>query len=312
MDSNMYKVLLFFMMLSSVFSQVIDPIPQRSDCDKAKAKLGKKIFSGTILSKNMRISCSSCHSFRHGGADTKVFSIGVDGKPGHMNAPTIYNASFNFKQFWNARAADLKEQANMVIHNPLELSMNKKELEKRFNSSEVYKKAFFKVYGVTNIRYENIVDAIAEFEKALITPNSKFDKYLRHEVELSDEEKDGYVLFKQYGCISCHNGINLGGNSIQKFGAVRTYPWKDNIDDRFKVTKKEFDKNRFKVPTLRNVYLTAPYFHDGSAPDLFTAVNQMAYLNLGITLNDEENKKIVAFLKTLTGDIPAILEDDEN
>ena len=155
-----------------------------------------------------------------------------------------------------------------------------------------------------------VADAIAEFEKALITPNSKFDKYLRGEVKLSQDELEGYKLFKKLGCISCHNGINFGGNSFQKIGVIKDYPWSPDNPDRYQITKREFDKNVYRVPVLRNIDCTYPYFHNGSIQTLEGAVQTMAYYNLGFKLSDEELEKIIAFLKTLRGELPDILKGE--
>ena len=177
------------------------------------------------------------------------------------------------------------------------------------NASKEYKRKFHAVYGTSTITYEQVLDAIVEFENALTTPNSKFDKFLRGETNLNKDEKDGYVLFKQNGCITCHNGINIGGNSFQKMGIFVDYELKEDYPDRSKITNIPSHKNVFKVPTLRNINKTAPYFHDGTAKTLKDAINTMAKYNLGVELENEEVEKIIAFLKTLDGELPKILED---
>jgi len=187
--------------------------------------------------------------------------------------------------------------------------MDKKTIEERLNKNSFYKKLFKKVYGSDKIEYWMVLEAIAEFEKALITPNSKFDKYLRGETKLSEIEKKGYLLFKKLGCITCHNGVNIGGNSYQKIGVINPFP-KESVGDRYEITKREFDRYRYKVPTLRNIALTAPYFHDGSIKTLEEAIDKMAYHNLGFRLSKDEKEAIVAFLNTLTGEKPKILEDN--
>ncbi|RMA97926.1 cytochrome-c peroxidase [Hydrogenothermus marinus] len=284
----------------------IKPIPQKIDYNKEKAELGKMLFFDKNLSSDKTISCASCHDPNHGGADPRPVSTGVKGRKGYANAPTVFNSYFNFRQFWNGRAKDLKEQANGPIHNPIEMNMNKEKIEKYLRSNEFYRKMFKKVYG-RKPTYEDALDAIVEFEKALITPNSKFDRYLRGEVKLSPLELKGYKLFKTLGCITCHNGINIGGNSFQKMGVIYPYVRKEKTPDRYAITYKEEDKMVFKVPSLRNIALTAPYFHDGSAKTLEEALIKMAYHNLGFTLTEEEIKALVAFLKTLTGEKPEIL-----
>ena len=267
----------------------------------------KVLFYDPQLSSDNTIACVSCHDLSNGGADSRTVSVGVEGRKGIIQSPTVCNAVFNYRQFWNARAKDLKEQVKGPLYNPVEHNLNKKTLEERVNNNSYYKETFEHIYG-KEADEEIIIDAIVEFEKALITPDSKFDRYLRKEVELSSDELDGYRLFKTLGCISCHNGVNIGGNSLQTFGVAYKYPWKARTPDRFNHTKVERDKNLFKVPTLRNIALTAPYLHDGSAKTLQDAIKTIAYYNLGLNIEPKQNKKIEAFLRTLTGEKPKILE----
>jgi len=289
-------------------SEPIRPIPRKLPYNKSKAELGYWLFIDPSLSSDGSVACVSCHSFGHGGADPRPVSVGVHGKKGYVNAPTVYNSYFNFRQFWNGRAKDLKDQANGPLHNPIEMAMKSKMIEAYFQKSEKYRRLFKKVYGRAP-RYTDALDAIAEFEKALYTPNCRFDLYLRGEGELSIKEKRGYDLFKTVGCITCHNGINIGGNSYQKMGLIVPYPWSESSPDRFDITKNPMDKNVFKVPTLRNIALTAPYFHDGSAKTLKEALQKMAYHNLGFELDQDEIEALEAFLETLTGEKPAILKE---
>lgn len=304
MKKTFYALLLSISLLNAV--EPIIPIPKSVYVNHKKALLGKALFLDTRLSRDNSTACVSCHNIYEGGADSRVVSEGFEGRKGNIQAPTVFNARYNFKQFWNGRANNLTEQADGPINNPAEHNMNPQEIEKRLNSSNEYKKSFKKVYGVNHITYKLVLDAIVEFENTLITPNCKFDKYLKSEGTLSKEEQEGYVLFKQYGCITCHNGLNIGGNSFQKMGTFIEYKNKAKYPDRSDVTDKRF-YNVFKVPTLRNISQTAPYFHDGSAKTLKQAVQTMARHNLGIELKDEEVEKIVKFLKTLTGEKPEIL-----
>ncbi|SMC08489.1 cytochrome-c peroxidase [Nitratiruptor tergarcus] len=306
----MRKATIFFLSLLLYAKEPITPIPHNIPYDLQKAHLGKLLFFDPILSKDKTVACVSCHDFDHGGADPRPVSIGVKGRKGQVNSPTVYNSIFNMMQFWNGRAQDLYEQIDGPLHNPVEMDMSNQEIEKRLNSSPFYRKLFKKVYKTDKIEYAMVKEAIVEFEKALITPDAKFDRYLRGEVQLLPEEKEGYLLFKRIGCITCHNGINIGGNSFQKLGTVIAYP-KAPVDDRYELTKKQEDRYVYKVPTLRNIALTAPYFHDGSVQTLQQAVNKMAYHNLGFSLTQDEQNKIVAFLKTLTGKKPKILSNDE-
>ena len=291
-----------------MFAQDIIPI-HKVKYDEQKAFLGKKLFTDKILSKDRSVACVSCHSFKEGGAEHRQFSIGALGrvdKP--MNSQTVYNSTFNIAFFWNGRAQNLKEQALMAITDHNELSMTSKEVEKRLNSNLVYKNLFNKIYHKKYITIDMVLDSIAEFEKALITLDSKFDLYLKNEVTLSKKELKGYQLFKRYGCIVCHNGVNIGSNSFQKIGVVvQDYNMPRGLD-RYEVTKDSDDKYVYKIPTLRNIALTAPYFHDGSVKTLKEAISKMGYYNLGIILKKDDINNIESFLKTLTGKKPKILE----
>lgn len=286
-------------------TEPIQPLPQTIAYDRAKASLGKKLFFDSILSKDRTIACVSCHNVASNGANGTPLSLGIRAQKGNMNSPTVFNAAFNFTQFWNGRAKDLSQQALGPIHNPVEMGLALGEASARLQANTNYKKLFFNITKRTNITNQDIVVMIAEYEKTLITPNSKFDLYLQKKAVLSSEELQGYLLFKNLGCVSCHNGVNIGGNSFQKMGAIAPIPRAKNVDDRFVVTHRERDKNVFKVPTLRNIALTAPYFHDGSAATLHQAISTMSNHNLGIKLSKHEIKLLVAFLKTLSGKLSA-------
>lgn len=301
--------LILFISLVLCASEPISPIPTDIKVNLAKAKLGQKLFSDTILSKDNSTACISCHNIFKGGADANVVSSGFANKKGNIQSPTVLNSRYNFKQFWNGRARNLIQQADGPINNPAEHNMDAKTVENRVNESLEYKKLFKLVYGTSHITYAQVLEAIVEFENALTTPNSKFDKFLRDEIQLSKDEKEGYILFKQNGCITCHNGINIGGNSFQKMGTFLEYEVESNYPDRSKITNNPNHKNVFKVPTLRNINKTAPYFHDGSAKTLKEALTIMAKHNLGVKLKDKEVEKIIAFLKTLDGEKPKILEE---
>ena len=286
----------------------IQPIPVDFKYDKEKAILGKKLFHDARLSKDNSVSCSSCHMLQDGGDDNLQFSFGINGQLGNINSPTVLNSRYNLAQFWDGRTKDLKEQAAAPIANPIEMGSSISEVLKKIKKDSKYKKEFKKLYenGLTE---ENILDAIAEFEKALVTPNSRFDKYLRGETTaLTKIEIEGYELFKSNGCISCHNGVNIGSNLYQKVGILKTYIDEFNTLGRYNVTKKKRDKYYFKVPTLRNIELTAPYLHDGSKLNLIEIVKFMMIYQLGIIPDEKDILKIVAFLKTLTGETPKILD----
>ncbi|WKZ21642.1 MAG: cytochrome-c peroxidase [Candidatus Brocadiaceae baterium WH-1] len=285
----------------------IQPIPVSFDYDRAKIELGKKLFFEPRLSKSGWISCNSCHNLSTGGVDNLPGSIGHKWVTGTINAPTVLNAKFNLAQFWDGRAKDLKEQAGGPLTNPIEMASTHEVVLAVLQSIPEYVQWFTEVYGDGEIDLNHITDAIAAFEETLITPNARFDLWLRGYDKISGYEEEGYMLFKNKGCTDCHNGFGAGGNSFQKFGIVKPYGKDTHTLGRYNVTRDEKDKYVFKVPLLRNIALTAPYFHDGSTWGLSEAVKIMAECQLGETLTDEETDKIVAFLRTLTGDQPSII-----
>ncbi|HEY0766197.1 MAG TPA: cytochrome-c peroxidase [Pyrinomonadaceae bacterium] len=286
----------------------ITPLPLGLKLDPAKVALGEQLFNDPILSQNSKISCASCHSLTSGGGtDQLVHSIGIDGKQGEINAPTVFNAGLNFVQFWDGRAATLEEQIDGPVQNPSEMGSSWPEALQKLRSSAFYVDGFAAIYS-DGIESANVRDAIATFERSLITPNSRFDRYLRGEEDaLNSEALEGYRLFKDYGCVSCHQGAGVGGNLFEKFGVMNDYfTQRGNSTKadfgRFNVTKNEADKYVFKVPSLRNVALTGPYFHDGSAATLEEAVRIMSLYQLGRTLTPEETNSIVKFLRSLSGE----------
>ncbi|MEE9604776.1 MAG: cytochrome-c peroxidase [Candidatus Scalindua sp.] len=290
----------------------IKPIQISFDWDRAKVELGKKLFFEPRLSKSGWITCNSCHNLSTGGADNLPTSIGHKWFFGPINSPTVLNAKFNLAQFWDGRAKGLKEQAKGPIANPIEMGSNHDLAVSVLQSIPEYVQWFNEIYGEVygdkEINIDNVADAIAAFEETLTTPNSKFDYWLKGFDEyISESEEEGDALFKAKGCIACHNGVGVGGNSYQKFGIAKPYDKDTHTLGRYNVTKNEKDKYVFKVPLLRNIELTAPYFHDASTWSLNEAVNIMAEYQLGLSLTDDETNKIVAFLKTLTGDQPEII-----
>ncbi len=290
---------LFFSLLLS--GEPIEPLPLKADYDEKVAVLGKQLFFDPMLSRDGTISCATCHHLENGGDDNLKFSFGIDGQEGVINSPTVYNAVYNFRQFWDGRAKDLQEQAIGPIENPVEMGNSFDNLIKTLSASK-YKKQFDTLYS-EGITKETITHAIAEYEKALTTPNAPFDQYLRgDENAISEDQKEGYALFKSKGCISCHHGQNVGGNLYNKFGVMESVKSADL--GRFNVTKKSRDKYFFKVPSLRNVAKTSPYFHDGRTASLTEAVKLMARYQLGQPISEEEVMKIVAFLTSLNGQLP--------
>lgn len=296
----------FSIVCSNGFSeQLISPLPTTVKTNAQKVVLGKKLFMDAELSKDGTVACITCHNIYNGGSDSTAVSTGVGGREGNINSPTVFNASYNLAQFWNGRAKNLKDQASGPMMNPVEMANSPQKIIAKVSSNPEYIKQFKQVYPIEGITMDTITDAIAEFEKTLITPNSRFDQYLNGNMKaLNQTEKEGFELFKSRGCIACHNGINVGGNMYQKFGIFAHYRDRLNSLGRYDVTKNTRDKFYFKVPSLRNIEKTAPYFHDGSAKTLEEAVQTMAYYQLGRKLNSEEIKKIVAFLYTLSGDLP--------
>jgi len=309
----MQKITFILLLPLLLAADVLIPLPKKVSYDKAKASLGKKLFFDPILSRDGTIACVNCHLLPGSGADSRAVSVGIGGRHGNIQSPTVLNARYNFKQFWDGRAENLYEQAKGPIENPVEMGNTLQNMLATLQESH-YKADFKKVYK-DGLSIHNVLDAIVAFEKALVTPNAKFDKYLRGEGALSPSEARGYALFKEKGCVSCHNGINIGGRMFQKFGVLfdineLNSPRMNTQADlgRYNVTHNPQDKYYFKVPTLRNIALTAPYFHDAKTKTLDDAVRTMYFYQLGIYPNKREVTSVVAFLKTLTGETPEILQ----
>jgi cytochrome c peroxidase len=290
----------------------IKPLPVSVQQDPARAQIGRQLFKDGRLSANGKTSCLSCHDLTHGGADSRVYSIGFSGVLTAVNAPTVLNAALNFKQFWNGRADSLEAQIDSVVRNPVEMGSKWSDVVAKISVDGNYRGAFASSYG-DGVTKENIENALATYERTLVTPNSRFDRYLRGDANaISDDEKSGYVKFKRYGCIACHQGMNVGGNMFQKFGVMGDYlaergnPTEADMG-RYLVTGEEGDKEVFKVPSLRNVARTAPYFHDGSAKTLDAAVDVMFRYQLGRVASKEDKADIIKFLNTLNGDLPRTL-----
>jgi len=299
-----FYIFIIFNILNA--TELITPIPKIISYDIKKAVLGKKLFYENKLSHDNSISCASCHILEEGGDDNIEVSYGIDRKKGTRNSPTVFNSRYNYYQFWDASVKTLEEQVRGPMHNPVEMGSNFDEIINKLKKNKYYYDEFNKIYG--EINENNIIDAIVEFENTLITPNSRFDNYLNgNRNALTKIEKIGYSNFKKYGCISCHNGINIGGNIIQKIGIMSSYSSKDL--GRYMVTKNNKDKYYFKVPSLRNVNITAPYFHDGKIKTLSEAVTLMTKYQIGFEITNDELESIIAFLKTLTGDQTLLIKN---
>ena len=284
----------------------IQPIKPPSNINLGMVELGKKLYFDPRLSKSGFISCNSCHNLSMGGSDNLPTSIGDKWQQGPINSPTVLNSSLNLAQFWDGRAADLQAQAGGPIANPGEMAFTHTLALGVLESIPAYSREFKQVFGKDKIDIEQVTAAIAEFEKTLVTPNSRFDQWLLGKKDaLTQDELAGYQLFKESGCVACHNGEAIGGNSFQKMGLVEPYKGNDKVEGRSAVTGQDADRFNFKVPTLRNVEMTYPYFHDGAANTLAEAVDIMGRIQLGKRFTADENAKVVAFLKTLTGDQPS-------
>ncbi len=287
-------------------AQNVGQIPKTVSVNKAKAELGNKLYHDTMLSGDGTVSCATCHALNKGGTDRLPVSKGIRGQKGGVNSPTVFNSEHNFVQFWDGRAKDLKAQALGPVENPIEMGDKWDNVVKKVSANAAYKKSFGDVYG-GKITKEAITDAIAEFERTLITPNARFDQFLAGDKKaLTPIEQKGWALFQEKGCMTCHSGTYFGGQAFQQVSPeyFKRRGGKITKEDfgRFNVTGKAEDKHKFKVPSLRNVAVTAPYFHDGRVVSLDQAVKLMAKLQLGQDLQPSEQRAIVAFLKTLTGE----------
>ena len=284
----------------------ISPIPQTVEFNAAKAALGQSLFSDTRFSKNNTVACATCHQLESGGDDNVSTGISLIADHHALNTPSIFNARYNFRQNWNGSAATLEEQIEMVMANQHEFNNQWDNVTAQLSTDRNFVKAYNKIYNGI-VTKDNLVDALVEYEKSLVTPNSAFDRYLRNEKNsLTQEEINGYMLFKGLGCISCHQGMNIGGNLYQRFGIFYDYlAERGDINKhdfgKFNTTKRQMDKFVFKVPSLRNVAVTAPYLHDGSAKTLEDAISIMGKTQLGRTLTANEISLIKAFLNSLTG-----------
>jgi cytochrome c peroxidase len=291
----------------TVRDEPIQPIQPAVIDNPAKVALGKKLYFEPRLSMSGIISCNTCHNLSRGGTDNLKTSIGHKWQAGPVNAPTVLNSSLAIAQFWDGRAADLKEQAAGPIQADIEMAMPHTLALDVLQSIPGYVSEFEAVFGPGEIDMDKVTSAIAAFEETLVTPNSRFDLWLKGDDNaLTSEELAGYKLFKDSGCVACHNGEAAGGTSYQRMGVVRPYVSTSPVEGRYAVTGNDADRFNFKVPTLRNVELTYPYFHDGQAKTLEEAVDIMGQLQLGRYYSQDEIAHIVAFLKTLTGDQPQI------
>ena len=296
------------------YDEPVCVIPDGVEFDKAEAELGERLFNDARISLDGTITCATCHVLEDGGADhaDERVSEGIYGLKGGVNAPTVYNSGFNVRQFWNGRAEDLREQAEGPATNPVEMGdQTWDQICERLRDDKALANEFEALYPGEGLTRMTVTGAIAEFERTLITPNSRFDKYLKgNKDEITLEELRGYEKFKENACATCHTGAVLGGRSFEYLDIYGDYfaDRTDEIaynsdDDGLKgFTGKDEDLHKFKVPGLRNVALTAPYFHDGTFQTLDDAVKAMAKYELGKELPEQDVCSIVAFMNTLTGE----------
>lgn len=308
--SLLYLLLILLLGLNAqaaLLDEPIKPLPAVPPLNPLQVELGRQLFNETRLSANNTLSCANCHQLSKGGADSVALSIGVLGLPVSVNTPSIFNAALNFSHFWDGRSMTLQAQVHEAVQSPGEMSGNWRDVVQMLGADTTYRASFEKAYpdGVTET---NVKNALATYERTLISSNSRFDQYLLGDTGiLSQEEKYGYQRFKSNGCIACHQGVNIGGNMLQKFGVMDDYfkargnPAPTDLG-RYQVTRDEMDRNVFKVPSLRNVAVTAPYLHDGSAETLEEAVEIMFRYQLGRIPSAEDKTLIIKFLNTLTGE----------
>lgn len=290
------------------------PDPADNPTTAEKVKLGQMLFLDPRLSSTGTVSCNSCHNVMAGGEDNRPVAAGVHGQTGGRSAPTVWNAAFSQVQFWDGRAPSLEEQAKGPVTNPIEMGMKSwDDVVKRLKAIPGYPELFSAAFGSDKepVTRDNAAKAIAAYERTLITTNSAYDKYVSGDKSaLTEQQVSGMNTFAEVGCNHCHSGPAFNGN-----GAFMKFPINSNgmfeakykfskDEGRYEVTKNDADKHVFKVPTLRNIALTAPYFHNGSVDKLSTAVQVMAKSQLGVSLKQQQVKDIVAFLEALTGEFP--------
>jgi cytochrome c peroxidase len=285
----------------------IVPIPLSLGLDPPRVALGARLFHEVRLSHDNTRACATCHPLERGGMDGRPRAITAQGPPHPRNTPSVFNAGLNAALNWDGRATTLEAQAELVLLQPSLMHTTWPELLAKLQADADYVARFTTAYA-DGLTPATVVDALASFERSLLTPNARFDRYLRGERQaLTAPEQQGYRLFKAYGCVACHQGINIGGNMYQKFGIFAApdamgSPAAAADPGRYGVTMVARDRAVFRVPSLRNVAVTAPYFHDGRAATLEEAVDTMARVQLGRTIPPEEIGVIVQFLQTLTGD----------
>lgn len=292
-------------------SSPITPLKPIANLNPKVVSLGQRLFFDNRLSKDNSTSCATCHNLATGGDDNMPKSVGIGGQVGFINAPTVFNSAFNIRQFWDGRAKTLEEQAHGPIHNPVEMGSNWKEVIAKLTLDQDFLNLYAESFPKP-ITAENLAYALATFERSLVMVDSPFDLWLKgNENAISASAKRGYEKFKNYGCIACHQGAAVGGGLFEKIGTLNDYfADRGNVTQadlgRFNLTGLEDQRHEFKVPSLRAVSLTAPYFHDGSVWQLSEAITKMAWYQLGISLKPQDIADIEAFLISLAGKIPPL------
>jgi len=292
-------------------NEPIQPIKAPVNLNGKKVEVGRRLFNDTIMSSDGDISCASCHYINSGGTDGKQFSIGTKGRIGTINTPTVFNSSKLFRQFWDGRVETLHDQVDDPVTNPIEMNAKWPNILARMFDDSYYSKVIPELYkdGITR---DNVKDLLVEYQKSLVAVDSSFDLYLKgDESAVTKNVKKGYELFKSYGCSSCHQGENVGGNMFQIFGVINSYfKQRGNITDadlgRYNITGNKNDRHMFKVPSLRMAKYTAPYLHDGTQKSLRDAVDVMFKYQLGREAPDEDKEYIVEFIESLAGQHPEI------
>lgn len=297
---------------SEAFLPMFMPLPVEvasatNELTEAKINLGRQLYFENRISKGGKMSCNSCHVLEKYGNDNLPFSPGHEGKLGGRSSPTVYNAALHIAQFWDGRAPSVEEQAKGPVLNPVEMGMpDEAFVIKVLKSMPGYVEGFKAAFPGEKdpLNYNNFGNAVGAFERKLLTP-SKWDAYLKGDkTALSAEEKKGFATFAKTGCVTCHNGVAVGGMMYQKLGLVKAWP---GLTDKGRgdITKNDGEISFFKVPSLRNITETGPYLHDGSVKTLEEMVKKMAEYQLGKQITDEEVASIITFLKALKGDLPA-------
>ncbi len=291
---------------SPLADEPLQPLARPAALNPGIVALGRRLFHDPILSADDSISCATCHNLSTGGAGRRAHATGINGAVGPVKAPTVYNSGFNFAQFWDGRASSLEAQVGGPLTNATEMGANWPEVLGKLGADPSYVRAFQAAFG-TGPTEEAVREAIATFERSLVTVGSRFDRYLGGEATaLTECEREGYRLFKAYGCASCHQGANVGGNMFEKFGFMGN-PFTDHghpeaVDlGRYNLTQRDSDRFVFKVPSLRLAAVNPPYFHNGSAADLPEAIRVMGHYQLGREIPERDVNAIAAFLGSLVG-----------